>query len=260
MAAVLDFIDQAGDRPFFVWYAPFLPHTPHNPPARLLKKYADKTDSIHVARYWAMCEWFDETCGQLLDHLDQRKLADNTLVVLVTDNGWINRRDRGAYAPKSKRSPYDGGLRTPILLRWPDRLEPARIDMPVSSIDLAPTILTACRVTPPAEMPGVNLMDRPAVAQRQAIFGEVFLHNAVDVDDPASSLQYRWCVAGDWKLIVPHRANVPEGHTELYNLSTDPTETRDLATADPDRVKQLRQQIDQWWPVEAAASGQGSTR
>ena len=72
---IFDFIDDAGDKPFFVWYAPFLPHNPHNPPKRLLDKYTKKTESIFIARYWAMCEWFDETCGQLLNHLDEKKLA-----------------------------------------------------------------------------------------------------------------------------------------------------------------------------------------
>src|SRR5947209_5282667 len=59
---VFDFLDKAkaGGRPFYLWYAPMMPHSPHNPPERLLAKYRDKTPSIHVARYWAMCEWFDE--------------------------------------------------------------------------------------------------------------------------------------------------------------------------------------------------------
>src|SRR5262245_37991240 len=88
---VLDFIDAAAgkSKPFYVWYAPMMPHAPHNPPERLLNKYKDKTDSPFIARYWAMCEWFDETCGELLDHLDKKGLAANTLVVYLCDNGWI---------------------------------------------------------------------------------------------------------------------------------------------------------------------------
>ena len=75
MNEIFDFIEDAGDKPFFVWYAPFLPHTPHNPPKRLFDKYAKKTESKFIARYWTMCEWFDETCGELLDHLDEKNLA-----------------------------------------------------------------------------------------------------------------------------------------------------------------------------------------
>jgi len=247
---IFTFIDQAGDRPFFVWYAPFLPHRPHNPPERLLAKYRDKTESIHVARYWAMCEWFDETCGELLGYLDEKKLAQNTLVVFVTDNGWIQRREAGGYAPKSKRSPYDGGLRTPIMLRWPGRIDPARDDRtPVVSVDLAPTILTACGLKPTSAMQGVDLLDGEALARRQAIFGATFTHNAIDVNNPAASLEYRWCVEGQWKLLVPNPANVPEARPELYDVTADPHEEANLAAESPDRVSHLRRLIDAWWPA-----------
>ena len=142
------------ESPFFLWYAPFLPHRPHDPPERLLEKYRTKTDSIHVAKYWAMCEWFDETCGQLLDLLALHGVADDTMVLYVCDNGWINLRDKSGYAPRSKRSPYDGGLRTPIMIRWPGHVTPQRSEHLASSIDLAPTILAACDLSPTEEMHG----------------------------------------------------------------------------------------------------------
>src|SRR5437667_348423 len=74
---IYDFVADARrqQKPFFVWYAPFMPHTPHTPPDRLFQKYAAKTPSPHIARYWAMCEWFDETCGELLGHLERERLA-----------------------------------------------------------------------------------------------------------------------------------------------------------------------------------------
>jgi uncharacterized sulfatase len=250
LAPIFEFIDEANHRPFFIWYAPFLPHRPHNPPERLLAKYRDQTDSIHVARYWAMCEWFDETCGELLDFLDRKKLADNTLVIYVTDNGWIQLPGAGGFAPKSKRSPYDGGLRTPIMLRLPGRIEPARDDKtPVLSVDLAPTILAFCGLEPTSEMQGVNLLDRDALSQRKAILGATFTHNAVDVRKPASSVEYRWCIEGRWKLLVPHPPNVPDGRTELYDLIADPHEESDAARENPDRVDHLRGLIDAWWPA-----------
>jgi uncharacterized sulfatase len=88
---VVDFVDHAvrEAKPFFLWYAPFLPHTPHNPPERLLAKYRDRVDSLHVAKYYAMCEWFDETCGELMDLIEAKGLTDKTLFVYVGDNGWI---------------------------------------------------------------------------------------------------------------------------------------------------------------------------
>ena len=59
-------------KPFFLWYAPFLPHFPHTPPQRLLDKYLPKAPTEYVAKYWAMCEWFDETCGQLFDMIEDK--------------------------------------------------------------------------------------------------------------------------------------------------------------------------------------------
>src|SRR3546814_4972671 len=90
----LDFIDDATtqDKPFFLWYAPFLPHAPHTPPDSLLQKYIDKAPSEAVARYWAMCEWFDQTIGELLQQLENKGLSENTLVIYACDNGWIQDR------------------------------------------------------------------------------------------------------------------------------------------------------------------------
>ena len=250
LESIFRFVEEAGDRPFFIWYAPFLPHSPHNPPKVLLQKYTSQTDSIHVARYWAMCEWFDQTCGELLGYLDRKGLAENTLVVFVTDNGWIQRPNSGGYAPRSKQSPHEGGIRTPIMLRWPKRIEP-RTDRrtPVVSIDLAPTILAACGAEPTEEMQGRDLLDGGTLAKRRAIFGEVFTHNAIDVGEPASSLTHRWCIEGRWKLIVPRTSNVPDGVPELYDLAADPHEKKNLATGRPERVEQIRSRIDAWWPA-----------
>lgn len=248
MQPIYDFIDAAGEAPFFLWYAPFLPHRPHTPPDRLLEKYQRKTDSTFIAKYWASCEWFDETCGQLLDFLSKRQLTDETMIVFVVDNGWVQLPNDGGYAARSKRSPYDGGLRTPIMIRWPGRVKPRVDETPVMSTDLAPTILTACGLKATPEMSGVNLLDEKAVSARPAIFGEVFAHNAVDVHDPLSSLEYRWTVAGEWKLIVPNLDVVPDGNVELYDLGKDPHEQHDLSAEQPDRVKSMRNALDTWWP------------
>jgi len=249
---IFDFIAGCGEQPFFVWYAPMMPHSPHTPPARLLEYYQQRVDSPHVARYYAMCEWFDETCGQLLDYLDERKLSDNTLIVFVADNGCIQQPDTPRYAPRSKRSPYDTGLRTPILLRWPGHTKPGKHDESVLSTDLAPTILAACGVKPPPQMQGLDLLEvcRAGKSQRERIFGEVFTHDAVDIDDPAVNLQYRWCVEGPWKLIVPGPL-AETNDRELYNVQADPLEAQDLASQQPDVVARLTKEIDQWWPAKS---------
>lgn len=249
MQPIYDFVDRsvAEKKPFFVWYAPFMPHTPHTPPQRLLDKYLPLAPTEHIAKYWAMCEWCDETCGQLLDFLDDRKLRDNTIVVFVVDNGWIQDPNAQKYAPKSKQSQYDGGLRSPIMVRYPGHVAPRTSDALASSIDIAPTLLKACGLPKDQAMQGVDLLDDKAVAARKQLFGEVFTHNAVDVDDPASSVRFRWTRSGDWKLIVPTTSNEPGAEVELYDLAADPTETKNLAAAEPKRVAELSQQLDAWW-------------
>lgn len=246
MQPVLDFIDANQERPFFLWYAPMLPHSPHNPPERLLAKYKPLTDSIHVARYWAMCELWDETCGQLLDHLSKRKLDENTLVVYVTDNGWIQDPASPKYAPRSKRSPHEGGVRTPIMLRWPAKIAHKRDETSlVSSIDLAPTMLAACGVSPPAGLPGLNLLEVASGKQapHAELFGEIFEHDIPNLDEAAPGLMFRWCIDGGYKLIVPKNGAA----IELYDLAADPHETKNLAAAEPARVKALLAKVDGWW-------------
>ena len=253
MQPVYDFIDEshaAGD-PFLVWYAPMMPHDPHTPPERLFNKYKDVAPSEHVARYWAMIEWFDETVGGILDHLDEKKLADDTIVMYVADNGWIQNVDMPRYAPKSKQSQYDGGLRTPIMIRWPGKVTPRMTDELAVSIDLVPTLLAALGKEPTPQMQGIDLLDQRAVEARKAIYGECFTHNANDLNDPAANLRWRWMIDGTWKLIVPDKQNEPDAEVELYDLSADPQETKNLAQDQTQRVAQLRSMLDGWWnPAE----------
>jgi len=244
MQPIYDFIADARkeSKPFFVWYAPMMPHTPHNPPERLLNKYKDKTPSLHVARYWAMIEWFDETCGQLLDHLETEKLAENTIVVYVTDNGWTQAEDK-AESVRSKRTPYDAGLRTPILIRWPGQVKPAMSNDLVSSIDIVPTILTAAGLKVPANLRGTDLLDAKERVVREGIAGACFTHSEVDLNDPAKNVLHRWMIVDHLKLIVP----AGKGEPELYDLATDPFEKTNLAAQKPKDVAMLRKALDAWW-------------
>src|SRR5262249_33564033 len=159
--------------------------------------------------------------------------ANDTMVIYLADNGWIQDPDADRYAPKSKQSPYDGGLRTPIVVRWPGRVRPGRSDRPALSLDLAPTILAAVGLKPTPEMPGINLPDGAPVARREALFGEISPHNAADIHRPASSLRYRWAISGRWKLILPAPQNTPDAAAELYDIAADPTEAHDLAGSRP---------------------------
>ncbi len=245
-----DFVAMAEkeQRPWFVWYAPMMPHDPHTPPERLLARYRDRGEPLPIARYHAMVEWFDETCGQLLDLLERRGIADRTIVAYVTDNGWITDPETGRFAPRSKQSPYDGGLRTPVLLSWPGHIKARRdSEHAVSSLDLLPTLARLTGAPVPEGLAGIDLLDRGAVRKRRSVFGECFTHDAVDLDRPDLGLRWRWIVQDGWKLIVPAPWNEAAGRPELYRIRTDPLEREDRAARNPARVQRLRQELDTWW-------------
>jgi arylsulfatase A-like enzyme len=252
---VFDFIDACGDQPYFLWYAPMMPHVPHTPPNRLLTKYQSFGRPDSVARYFAMCEWFDETCGQLLDYLNRKGQSRNTLVVFVVDNGWAppgkptDGKTAMPYAPHSKLSPYDGGVRTPILISWPDRIQAADYPTLVSSIDIAPTILAAAGLPKEVEMPGLNLLDVIAAggaSPRKGVFGEIYAHNVADLENPTRGLRYLWCVNQNWKLIDPVDRRE---HPELYDVLADPFERRNQDDEKPQIVQRLRADLDAWWRI-----------
>ena len=271
MAPVLNFVDSAVEqkKPFFLWYAPFLPHTPHNPPERLLKKYRKEGRHVSLAKYYAMCDWFDETCGQLIDHLETAGVTDNTMIVYVTDNGWIQRTPdihvpegwRPSFAPKSKQSPNDGGTRTPIMVSWPKTIKPSERDEVVSSIDLVPTMLKAAGADVPGELPGIDLLpviNNEKPLGRDALFGESFAHDIADVDNPQASLLYRWVIEGKWKLLLTYDGKLNrykavhsggDGRPQLFDLIADPIETKNLAGNHPDVVARLAAKLDGWWKV-----------
>lgn len=263
MKPIFDFVDSATkeEKPFFLWYAPFMPHTPHTPPERLFKKYRALVDSDYVAKYYAMCEWFDETCGELVDFIDQKGLTENTMFVYICDNGWIQSVDNGKYAPRSKQSPNEGGVRQPILLSWPGVIKPGVREELVSSIDLMPTMLSAAGIEVPKGLPGIDLMpavrDRAPI-ERDTIFGETCAHDIADVDDPEASLLYRWCIQGKWKLLLTYDGEVnryasshprTEKRPQLFDLMADPHEDQNLAAQNPEVVANLAKKIADWYPV-----------
>ncbi len=262
LAPIASFLDEAGDAPFFLWYAPFLPHAPHTPPDRLLRKYLAFTDSEPVAKYWAMCEWFDETCGELLDMIEDRGVADNTVVVYACDNGWIQHPEQAnVFAPRSKQTHYEGGVRTPIMVRWPGRIEPALDTVtPVSIIDMVPTALAACGIAPTSAMQGVDLTDRAATAARGGVCGARYAHTARDNHDPIANLDALWTVQGDWKLITPAGGqSALETGVELFHVKSDPHELNNLAADCPEQVVALMDALRGWWP-EAAQTADHSSR
>lgn len=265
MEPVLEFIDRcvADDQPFFAWYAPFLPHTPHNPPPRLLAKYKAKgIESEHVARYYAMVEWFDETCGQLTEHLDARGIREKTLIVYIGDNGWIQDPGSSGFAARSKQSPNEGGTRQPTMFCWPGVIQPGdRQQQLCSSVDIFPTALAAAGVDIPQELPGYNLLPNLRSGEpvpREQVFGESFAHDIADIDKPEASLLYRWVIDGKWKLLLTYDGKLgryakhhplAEKGPQLFDLLADPHEERNLASAEPEVLASLAERLQKWWPV-----------
>ena len=246
---VYNFIEEtrSSNQPYFIWYAPFLPHTPHNPPLDLLSKYLGKTDSEPVAKYWAMCEWFDQVCGELVDYVRMSEEERETMIIYTTDNGWIQRPDRNGYAERSKRSPYEMGIRTPLMISWPGRVQPKLDNTTLASnIDIVPTILDAAGINS-IELPGTNLLAETQAAQNRTVYAEAFAHDIADVHMPEKSLQYRIAVQFPWKLIVPESSNLPDANIELYNIQEDPYEKIDLSTENVEVVQQLKLELDHWW-------------
>ncbi len=251
MEPIYDFIKDAETKkkPYFVWYAPMLPHQPHNPPAELLAKYQGRGLSENAAKYFAMVEWFDQTIGELDEFLKKENRFDNTVVIYLADNGWDPEQGN-----RAKLSPFELGIHTPIMVRWPKHLKPLRDDETLASIiDIVPTTLHACGLKVPADLPGLNLLDRAAMTARKAVFVEAYTHDIADLDQPEKSLVTRVVISGWSKLLQPSATRPDKGFSsapkeiELYNLKDDPLEKKNLAAEQPGEVKRLQElQKSEW--------------
>lgn len=260
---IFNFIEKTNENgsPFFVWYAPFLPHTPHNPPQELLDKYINLAPNESIAKYWAMCEWLDKTVGEMMNYLKEKSLDKNTLIVYTTDNGWIQSDKRNRYAPRSKRAPHEGGIRTPIMFKLPGVIKP-KMDKSslVSNIDLVPTVLDILNISFDS-LPGISIMKKEKIENRETIFVECYNHDILNVEKPTETILYKVALNKKWKLMVPNQDLVIRDFTDpqenyygfysnqiqLFDLDQDPNEKVNLALKYPEIVVKMNQQIDEWW-------------
>ncbi|MGB0372257.1 MAG: sulfatase family protein [Opitutales bacterium] len=268
---IFDFIDMAQEeeKPFFVWYGVFLPHTPHNPPERLLSKYRKPGRAQDVAKYYAMCEWLDETCGELVGYLDEKGIRENTLIFYICDNGWAAKSTRSddphqkgwkQYAQRSKTSPYENGIRSPIFINWPGTVEPLDDPNLAHAIDIFPTLAEAAGLEVPENLTGINLLDEKARNERDIVFGTVYSTHNMTVGNPDDTLQYLWAIEGDWKLLLRYEgkdttmySKTHEWDTKpqrLYNLKEDPHEKNEVSAQYPEIVQRLEKKIEAWHPVD----------
>jgi arylsulfatase A-like enzyme len=147
---ILDFI--AGvEQPWFVWFTPLMPHSPHDPPASFKELYADQGLDRAVLNYWAMISWFDDVVGDLLS-----SIPPDTVVIYLSDNGFVQSEQAWVFAERSKTSAYEHGVRTPVMFRHPV-WEPERREEPIHAVDVVAT-LAAIAGADRSGLPGVDVL------------------------------------------------------------------------------------------------------
>jgi len=262
----VDFIRRHKTRPFFVYLAYNAVHTPAQAPAEDIERYRKQFPELSETRVilLAMLEHLDKGVGQVVDSLKQEGVWDNTLLFFLTDNG-------GARAMHANNDPlrgaksqnYEGGIRTPFIVSWPDRFKGGRtINTPITALDILPTALDAASTPFPKEKPfdGKSLL--PLIAgQTQQHHQHLYWSEGGDIGG--------WAVrSGDLKAVVQRG----QSKIELFDLANDPSETTDLAARQPAKVAELKLLYDAWldqmaeplsgapkrWSPEVVATGRRS--
>lgn len=246
----LAFIQGNRERPFFLLLSHYAVHIPLQARPDLIAGYEARPRpgrGVNHPVYAAMLESVDQSVDRVTTMLDDLGLTENTLLVFVSDNGGLIRMYTGAGdvvttnepLRREKGTQYEGGIRVPMIVRWPGHVEPGTLsDEPVSTIDLFPTILEAAGV--PVDDPdfdGVSL--RPVLEgegglDRDALYWHYpHYHHGT----PAGVIRQ-----GDYKLIERYE----DGYLELYHLGRDIGERVNLAESIPDKAKEMRGKLHQW--------------
>lgn len=243
--AALAFIAEQAEAttPFFCYLATNAPHAPFLVPKLYEQLYAENPD-VPNAAFYGMITNIDENVGRLLAALDDRGLAENTIVLFMTDNGTAAgiRGEVGFNAGMrgQKGSPYDGGHRVPCFLRWPAGGIGGGVDIDRLSahLDLLPTLIELCGLDAPE---GVRLDGRslaPLIVDESAAWTD----RAIVVESQRIEVpqKYRQCavMTDRWRLV---------NGRELYDITTDPGQSRDLAGEHPEVVETLRDVYERWW-------------
>ncbi|MDE0104980.1 MAG: sulfatase [Bryobacterales bacterium] len=240
------FIDRNRDRPFLLYLAHYAVHTPIQAKEGLIESYRAAQDGKGQDDpvYAAMVHSVDDAMGRLLDALQRNGLADRTIIVFTGDNGGLDRNGRPTENDplrSGKGYAYEGGLRTPWIVSWPGVTTPGSVSAePMASIDLLPTIAAAVGTRPPVDRPidGVDLSPvlRGGSLDERALVWHFPHYRHGPGHDPYSVIR-----KGDWKLIRFY--DPPK--VELYDLSRDLGESRDLATAETGRTRELQDLLDE---------------
>jgi arylsulfatase A-like enzyme len=244
-------------QPFFCYFAHYAPHTPIEPDERFAPKYRaaglDKTE----AAYASLLEGMDKSVGDLLALLDELGIADNTLVVFTSDNGGVSHEYRTMSPPHTHNTPlssgkgshHEGGIRVPLLVRWPGMTKQETVNTtPVMIYDWFPTLLKNADVKlPKSPVDGRDLtpllqgkrasgFDRPLVWHFPVFWGGLNHPGAREGPGLGPSSTIR---RGDWKLIYYHI----DQRFELFNLANDLGETTNLASKESKRLRELAAEL-----------------
>ena len=250
----LAFIEESKDQPFFMNFATYSVHSPITAKPELKAKYKDlpSSEAHNNPAYAAMIHSLDENVGRILDKLDELDLAKNTLVLFSSDNGGVWPTSKQWPLRAGKGSYYEGGIREPMIVRWPGKIEAnSRCDVAVSGIDFFPTLLEATGTIAPEgrALDGVSLL--PLLTQTGNLKARpLFWHfpiylqgGSVETGDPkfrtrpGSVVRY-----GDWKL----HEYFENGALELYNLKEDIKEQNNVALQEPETTKKLHGLLKTW--------------
>jgi len=258
----IDFIDETNasnpNQPFFmnVWLDET--HTPHDPPAALRAKYSALYPSLPVETrdYLAVLEHTDQQIGRLIDHIDQQGLGDDTLILVMADNGAVgvnaNNIDSTGPFRGTKGNLFEGGVREPLIARWTGSVAANRTDTEtvIWGPDLFPTLTNIAGVAAPAGVAfdGENLSEALLGNQSQTRTSSLFWNmnrgNSAAHSNPNSAgagaggeeaIALR---SGNWKLLINAQGTAPE----LYNLANDLGETTNLAEQQPAVVAHMARQ------------------
>ena len=250
------FIDQNRERPFFLYLPHYAVHTPLSAKKELQQKYDEKPKPALPQNnpiYAAMLESLDQSVGRVLARLDELKLADRTVVIFTSDNGGLATIE-GPNTPATSNAPlregkgylYEGGLRVPLLVRWPGSAKPGTVcETPACSIDIVPTVAEICGVPMTAAVDGVSLaplLRQAGELSQRPLFWH-YPHYSNQGGRPGGAIR-----DGDDKLIEFYDT----GRLELFNIKADPGEGTNLADKFPEKTAKLAAQLRAWRGTVAA--------
>ncbi|SMG50544.1 Arylsulfatase A [Arenibacter troitsensis] len=251
----ISFVETYRDTTFFLYLPFYTVHTPIMGKEELIDKFKTKKGSNGQDRpdYAAMVASMDENVGKLLSSLKANGLEKNTLVIFTSDNGGIRSISEQNPLRAGKGSYYEGGIRVPLLIKWPGKIKPnSSSTARVNNMDFYPTLQNIA--SPDKKAPlldGINLgpiFEGSSKAERDLFFHfPIYLQEYQGVQDGSRDPLFRTrpgsvIISGDWKL----HEYFEDGALELYNLISDPSEENNVAEQNPEKTQELLKKLMDW--------------